>query len=468
MLGQLARVLIQVAGIVVLARLLSPEDYGLLAMVVAIVGVGEIFRDFGLSSAAIQAPTISKGQRSNLFWLNSGIGFTLAILTIVLAQPIALLYGEPRLAGICLVLSSTFLLNGIATQHKADITRQLKFRKLALIEVIAPAIGLAVGLVSAVVGFGYWSLVLQQVAIPLVAAILFLQAGRWVPQWYDKSESIRGFMKFGVNLLGAQMLTYASRNADSVVIGMRFGPASLGLYDRAFQMIALPLNQLNAPASKVALPILSRLDEDATRYSSFLLRGQSVMINMITPLLAFGASVAPAAVTIVLGAQWTESASLFQLLALGGIAQALSYATYWVFLSKGLTASNLRLTLVSRPLIVFGIIVGSNWGVQGVATAYAVGLLLNWPLGLWWISRVSDAPALGMFFNGVRALVVYGVAAVGTHIATTSLLQFNELGTAAIGLVIFLAIASLGLLWRPFRRDIAGILQLRSLLGKRK
>ncbi|MCV2395814.1 oligosaccharide flippase family protein [Actinotalea sp. M2MS4P-6] len=179
--GQGARMALQILSVAVLARLLAPEDYGLLAMVTVIVGVGEIFRDFGLSSAAIQAPDLSKAQRSNLFWINAGIGVLLAGIVIASSGLIATLYGRDELATLAKVLSVTFVFNGLATQYRADLVRGLRFAWTAAAELAAPAVALVTAVLAALAGWGYWALVAQNVAQSLTLLIGYVIGGRWLP-----------------------------------------------------------------------------------------------------------------------------------------------------------------------------------------------------------------------------------------------------------------------------------------------
>jgi PST family polysaccharide transporter len=465
MAGQVARVSIQLVGLVVLARLLSPSDYGLLTMVIAIIGVGEIFRDFGLSTAAVQARTLSKAQRSNLFWINSFIGLGLTLVVLALSYPIALFFDEPRLQPIAAVLSVNFLLNGIATQFKADLNRQMKFSRLALIEILAPLAGLIGGLIAALSGLGYWSLVIQQTVLPVVMLLLFIAATRWLPGRMQRGVPMRHFLKFGVGLLGVQLLNYASRNADSIVIGARLGPAQLGIYDRAFQLLVLPLNQINAPATKVALPVLSKLQDDSVRYAKFILRGQSVLVHLITLIFALAIAQANPLILILLGEKWQGSTVVFQVLAVGGVMQALSYACYWVFLSHGLIASNLRFALITRPVVVLAVVVGSNWGVVGVAAGYSLALFLIWPFGMWWISRASNAPAGRMFVNGLRALVAYAACGAASFLLTDWLEPTSPFVEVLLGIGgFFVTFLLIGAAWPQFRKDVVQIAQIRSIM----
>lgn len=468
MAGQAAKIVVQFGGIVLLARLLSPADYGLMAMVTAVVGVGEILRDFGLSSAAIQARSVSREQRDNLFWINSGIGLVLALGVYVAADAIAGFYAEPRLAAISQALAITFLLNGMTTQYRAQLGRELRFGRLALGDVGGQALGLVAGVAAALAGFGYWALVLQQVVQAVVNLALLVLAARWLPGRPRRGVPMAAFLSFGWNLMAAQLLGYASRNVGQVIIGQRIGADALGYYNRAFQLLMMPLNQINAPATTVALPVLSRLQDEKERYAAFLLRGQTVMVHLIVAVFAFAGAQALPLIVLVLGEQWRPAVGLFQVLTVGGVFQAVAYAAYWVFLSKGLMRAQLGYSVVARLLTIACIVVGARWGAMGVAIGYALGLALIWPLSLLWIGRISDAPALALFANGLRALTGYGLCAlaswwVAARWGGEDLPLRLALGAAAM-------LACFGLLcalWPAFRRDVAAILHSRTLLGKR-
>ncbi|WP_434027706.1 lipopolysaccharide biosynthesis protein [[Pseudomonas] boreopolis] len=464
MAGQAAKMAVQFGGIVLLARLLTPHDYGLMAMVTAIVGVAEILRDFGLSSAAIQARHVSREQRDNLFWINSGIGLVLSVAVFASAHAIASFYAEPALVTISQALAVTFLLNGMTTQYRAHLSRGLRFGQVALSDVGAQVAGLAAGVAAALLGWGYWALVLQQVVQAFVNLAIAAACSRWLPRGYRRDAAMGGFLSFGWNLMAAQLLGYASRNVGQVIIGARTGAEALGLYNRAFQLLMMPLNQINAPATTVALPVLSQLQDERERFGAFLVRGQTVMVHLIVALFAFACAQALPLIVLVLGEQWRDAVPLFQVLTLGGIFQAAAYAAYWVFLAKGLMRQQLVYSVVSRVLLIACILVGSWWGVMGVAASYSIGLLLLWPLSLVWIGRISDAPAAALFNNGLRALAGYGAAAALSWYVSWRiggpLWQVLGIGCAAMALgcvAVFLA-------WPAFRRDVMAIVDIRKLM----
>ncbi len=470
MAGQVLKMTVQFGGIVLLARLLSPYDYGLMAMVTAIVGVAEILRDFGLSSAVIQAREVSREQRDNLFWINSGIGLTLALVVFASSSWIAHFYHEPTLVTISQVLAVTFLLNGMTTQYRAHLSRGLRFGQLALTDVGAQTLGLIAGVAVALAGYGYWALVWQQVVQALLGLVISGACARWLPRGYHRAAPMRSFLSFGWNLMAAQLLGYASRNVGQVIIGHRIGAEPLGLYNRAFQLLMMPLNQINAPATSVALPVLSQLQDDPKRFGAFLLRGQTVMVHLITAMFAFASAQALPLIVLVLGEQWRSAVPLFQVLTFGGIFQTASYATYWVFLAHGLMRQQLVYSVVGRVLLIGSIFIGSIWGVMGVTVGYTIGLALMWPLSVIWVARIAPSvPAASVFNNALRAIIGYCACGAASMAASwrwggDSLWQQLAVGVVAMGAtfgVVFLA-------WPAFRRDVMAILHIRSLLREAK
>jgi PST family polysaccharide transporter len=460
--GQGVRLLVQLTGIAVLARLLEPGDYGLVAIVAVIIGIGELFRDFGLFSAAVQAPTLTDGQRDNLFWVNTGIGVLLAGLLCAVAPIVGAGFGDDRLAPLAVVLSATFVLNGISTQYRAMHSRHLRFGRLALSEVCGQVGGVLAGILLALGGAGYWALAAQQLTQGLVALAVLLANSRWLPGRYRRSESIRPFVGYGMPLLGAQLLNYLSSNVDTLTIGARFGTAPVGLYNRAFQLVMMPLVQVHAPSTRVALPVLSRLRGDRQRFADFLTAGQVVLLTLIGGVFAVLFAQAPAAVAVALGPKWDDVVPLFRMFLFAGFFQAANYACYWVFLAKGLTRQQLRYALATRPLMTALVIAGSLWGVHGVAAAYAAGMALTWPVALLWLRSVSDAPVGLMFRNGVRAGVVFAAASALSWLMTRALPDGAVALHLLIGSLTVIGAAGVAcLLWPSFRRDMLTVVALR-------
>ncbi|MDR5172636.1 lipopolysaccharide biosynthesis protein [Methylobacillus flagellatus] len=407
--GQAARVLVQVISIVVLARLLTPADYGLTAIVVTLVGLGEIVRDFGLSSSAVQADSLNNREKSNLFWINSLIGTSLAALLFFSAPLLAAWFQDARLADIARVMSLAFLFNGLATQYKAALTRDMKFSHLAISDSLAALLSMVVGIVAAYQGMQYWAIVIQQILLSFFTLVLYVMFHRWLPAWPDIHTSVRRFITFGMHLMGSQMLGQLSRSVDTLIIGQRFGADLLGIYNRGQQLVFMALNQINAPSTTLAIPVLSKLKHDSKEYYRFLNYGQSVLMHAVS--LFFGLLVlnADLVINIMLGQQWLSAIPIVQILAIAAIFQVANYSSYWIFVSKGLTRDQLIFTLVSRPVMILIIILGAVWNIYTVAAAYALALLFIWLYCYFFLSK-RDIDVTALLKNSVVVCISYLLA----------------------------------------------------------
>lgn len=402
--GQLTRMVLQLASVVVLARLLTPRDYGLMAVVLVVVGIGEIFRDFGLSTAAIQAKHLSREQRDGLFWINSAIGVGLTVATFVGAGVVSAVFHQPLLMRMTQVLALTFTVNGLTTQYRADLNRRMRFGALALSDVVGQAAGLVTAIVLAVLGAQYWALVAQQLVQVVCVLVLVGTMARWLPGWPRRHRNLGSFLRLGSSLMGTQLIHYVSNNLDTITIGMRFSSTSLGLYNRAFQLLMTPLGQLRSPATTVALPVLSRLQSDVHRAGEYLRRSQLAFGYTIVPAMALAAGAARPLIEIFLGEQWVQVAPVFALLAIAGTCQTLAFVGYWVYLSRGLGASLFRYTVLTFFIKLACILVGSTWGVTGVAAGYTLAAVVEWPLSLWWLSRITVIPVRDLLLGATRIL----------------------------------------------------------------
>jgi O-antigen/teichoic acid export membrane protein len=459
--AQGARILIQVASVVVLSRLLSPEDYGLIAMVIAVIGIGEIFRDFGLSSAAIQSPTLSKGQRDNLFWINAAIGLVLAAGVYLGSGLLAVVYDHDELVGIAHALSLTFVLTGLTTQYRASLVRDLRFVSLARADVASPAIALVASVAAALAGWGYWALVAGQLTQALVQLVMLAVSARWLPGLPRRGQQMRGFVRFGWNLVGSQLVGYISNNIDSVIIGRQFGAGALGIYNRAFQLLMTPLSQIRSPLTTVALPVLSRLVDDDRRFGDYIARGQLALGYSLVAGLGIAVGAAEPITRLFLGEQWTGVAPILRLLAIAGIFQTLAFVGYWVYVSRGLTGDLFRYSLVSAAIKVVCILAGTPFGVVGIAVGYAIAPAVSWPISLWWLSRRSSIPTRRLYLGALRVLSVVIVSAAASAGVSIAAVAWGPLAQLALAVATTVAVYALAA-WivRPVRRDLASVLEM--------
>jgi PST family polysaccharide transporter len=415
LVGQVGRIGIQLLSVVVLARLLSPTDYGLVAIVLAVVGVGEIFRDFGLSTAAVRAHDITRRQCDSLFWLNTAIGGVLALAAVACAPLVARLFDHDALVPITQVLGLTFLLNGAVAQYRAMLNRDLRFGALVMADLGSQLAGTAIAIAVALAGGGYWALVAQQLGAAGTTLLGCLVLTRWVPRLPRRGTDIREFVSFGGGLVASQVVTFLNTNVDTVTIGLRFPTSELGLYNRAYQLLMRPLSQLRTPTTSVALPVLARVREDRERFDALLVRGQLALGYSLVAGTAIAAGAAEPIIAVFLGDRWDGVAPMFALLAAAGAFQTISFVGGWVYLARGLTSDLFRYSLLSLAIKVVCVLVGSSWGIVGVAAGFALAPALAWPLSIYWLSRVTPIPVRALYAGAGRILATASLACAATY-----------------------------------------------------
>lgn len=412
---QVARILLLLVSIIVLARLLSPADFGLLAMVTSIIGIAELIRDFGLSVASIQSKELTDEERSNLFWLNTVIGAMLTFAVYFLSWPIAALYDDVRLIEITQALSVIFVINGIATQFKAQINRALRFVALGAVEVLPQAIAIGLAIAVAMACHSYWALILQVLTASVLEAVLCIALAGWFPGRYRRNVPVRRFLRFAGALVGTQSLAYISKNIDNVLLGVFRGPAELGLYSRAYQIVILPLTQITTPLSRVAIPVLSRLQDSTTKFMEYLKVAQFATIAATSLVYGFLIGFGEPLVRLILGSGWDGASAILQILAISGIFRALGQVPYWIFVSLGQTNKQLLIYLYGQPIIIAAIAVGTTWGTVGVATGCTIGYAAFWALNMWWAGRSTGISTNQLAASGFSLVTVLAlpIAVIG-------------------------------------------------------
>jgi O-antigen/teichoic acid export membrane protein len=370
--AQAAQLLIKFASVPILARLLTPEDFGLIAMVTAVVGFVSMFKEAGLSMATVQRAEINHGQVSTLFWINAVLGALLMLTTACLAPGVAWFYREPRLVGVTLVLSMGIFLGGLTIQHQALLRRQMRFGTLGLVTVVANLIGVATAITLAALAVGYWALVLAPVMNAMVSAVLMWKATGWRPGAPRRGTGVRPMLLFGSNLTGTNFLTYACRNLDNVLLGSVWGAGALAIYSKAYSLLMLPIHRVAGPIHAVAVPTLSRLQEEPERFRNHFCKGVELLATARMPVAAFAFVGVENIILTMLGSQWTESIPVFRALSPSAFVGSIAFGSSWLFLSLGRTDRQFRANLCISIAILASFFIGLRWGPLGVATAYTI------------------------------------------------------------------------------------------------
>lgn len=410
--AQGANFVLRVGSLMVLARLLVPADFGLVGMVTAITGVLQLFRDFGLSAAAIQRPTVTEEQISTLFWINMLVGALLGFLCVGLAPAVAAFYHEPRLVAVTSVLGAGFLFNAAGIQHGAILQRQLRFSALGVINTIAWTAAVAVGVIGAIAGFGYWALVAMTVTVPLAVTIGCWAATGWVPRLPHKRVGIRSMMRFGGALTLNGVVGYVASNFDKILIGRFWGAEAIGIYGRAYQLSNIPTSNLNSAAGDVAFSVLSRLQDNPTRFRSYFLKGYSLVLALTIPATVGCALFADDLISVVLGRKWTAVVPILRLLAPTILVSATVGPMWWLLMSLGMIRRIVKLGLLYAPVMIMGYVIGLPYGPKGVAFAYScVLMLLAIPLIAWAVH--GTAVSFGDILLAASKFLVSGAVAGG-------------------------------------------------------
>lgn len=376
--GQGITFAINLVGTAILARLLAPSDFGLVAIVTAITGMATLFGDSGLSMATIQRNKIIHEQVAILFWINSGLGVLLAGLLCLLSPVIAWFYADPRLVLITVAISMSFVIRGLGVQHSALLQRNLLFFKQTGSMVTGTLLGYSAAIAGAIFGAGYWALVIQSLGTALGTSISLWLACRWRPGLPRRTTGIAGMLSFGGALTGANALNYLMRNADNLLVGWYWGATALGYYSRAYAIMMLPMSQLSSPISQVAIPALSRLQNDEKAFAQVYYNGVKAVVSLSLPLCVFMAACAEPLVLAILGKQWISTIPIFVALTPAAFLSTFTQTVGWVYNSLGRGRRQLRWTMYAVPVYLLSFTLTLPYGPVAVAGGFSVllGLLI--------------------------------------------------------------------------------------------
>lgn len=441
--SQALKFALNILSTTILARLLTPNDYGIVGMATTLTSFVALFKEMGLSSATVQRPSIRREEISTLLWINVGLSIVLAVITISLAPAIALFYDEPRLKFVTAWLALPFILQGFTVQNDALLRRQMRFAALAWIEVLSLLAAFVVAATLAYQGSGYWALVASSVTLGLVSVLGVWVACPWTPCAPTLSAEVKEMLRFGGNLTGFSTANYFARNSDNVLIGRFWGSQQLGLYNRAYQLLMLPINQLAAPLASVLVPLLSRLVDQPELYRKTYLRVVEKLALVTMPGMMFLVLTADWFIEVLMGPKWAAAAPLFAWLGLAGLLQPVANTTGWLFVSQGRTREMFRWGILGGGALVAFIVAGLPWGASGVATSYAIGSLLIFPILVWYVARSGPVDQRGLY----RALALPCLASGVVAALVMALRGFVSAQTPVAGLLTTLLASCSGVLF---------------------
>lgn len=440
--AQALRLALLLISLVVLGRLLSPADFGVFAFALALVGVAELLRDFGLSSSAVSARHLTPAEKSNLFWMNTSLGFG---LTVIIASAGAIgvaIHPHSSVSFAMIGLSLVYLMNGVQTQFQVELTRSFRFTAIAATDIASQTVGLAIAIIAAVQGAGYWSLVIMQVAISITLLAGRASTARWRPGRPRFDVPMRQHLQYGWGLGMSQALSYFSINAPIYALGAFAGANGVGIYSRAAQVVNVPMNQVFAPLTNVALPSLSRVYGKASFHEH--MRGVTNLVALVGAVSFMSLfAIAPWFTPLILGPSWSDATRVLQWLCVGAMFQSLTFPFFWVFLASRRTRDLLNYSLISKPLSVLMVTIGAaTAGTTGAAIGLTLGFATAWPMCAVWLRTSEEFDASEVFRDSLRILVM-GMAgiliALTLHRVVDGLLMQSTvalLGAAVASLVV--------------------------------
>ena len=370
--AQAVRFAIQTASTMILARLLAPEDFGLVGMVTVLMQFVLFFRDFGLTQATVQRPTINRSQISNLFWFNVAASVGIAALFALSAPFVALFFKRQELTAVTLVLSISVLVEGVGFQHRALLMRAMQFTRLAAVDITAQLIAATIAIGMGFAGMRHWALVALYVSGSVFSTSFLCLATRWMPSRPRRNVGTKPFLTYGGNIFGFNLVNYFSTNTDSILVGRFAGAKELGYYGNAFRFILLPISQISGPLNQVFMASLARLQTERARFAETYYRFMLMLSLMTMPAVMFVVSTADNLIPVLLGPGWGRTALLLQAMALAGLSNALNISAGLVLAATGRSGTLFRLGIFNAVVIVAGYAVGVRFGALGDALSMSI------------------------------------------------------------------------------------------------
>ncbi len=433
-LAGLANYVLQIGATVLLARLLTPEDFGLISMVTSLTGILLMLRDIGLSDAVIQAQSLDQRQMSTLFWINALFNSGLSLVVIFLAPLVARFYGEPRVLSVTIVLSLTFVFYGLSDLHMALLKRSMHFWSVGTGQIVATLLSNSAAVLLAWRGYGYWALVARNVVLAVSVVAVAWIACRWRPGLPARRVGIGSFIAFGANSLGYLIMNYFTRNLDKTLVGRKYGAMQLGYYDKAFGLFTIPVSQLTTSLHHVAVSTLGKLRGEPEEYRRYYLSALAAIAFLGMPVCAFLSAMSRDIIVVLLGPKWIAAAPLFFLFTLSGGVHIVYSTHEWLHVSLGRADRWFRWGIIALTVTVTGYAAALFISTKAVAAAYALSIFVLVGPCLEYAGR-----PIGLHFRDVVACVwKYFVAAALAGVLSRVLLD-RLAAQESPGLRVFIA-----------------------------
>lgn len=394
--AQLVKIIIQFLSVILISRLLSPEDFGVVASIMPLVIFVSTFQEIGLQQAVVQRQEIRDDQLNAIFWVLTAVGVVCFAIVVLLGPAAVWFYDDERLWKVAIVAAIPIIINNFNSIHLSLMNRHMRFTALAIIDVLAAIGGFVAALIGALYGLGYWAIMLNPIVMSLISCIGSNIATHWRPS-RPSFRLDKDIFRFGVNLTGFNLIIFLGRNLDVLLIGRYVGATALGYYDRAQRLLYFPLQNLNTPLTRVMLPILSKIQHDKERLRSIYLRTAGLLALVSVPGIAAVTFSGEQIIGLLLGEKWLPVAPIFWWLGIAALNLPLTFTEKWLFVAQGKTKELLMIGTFVSIITALSFLIGIQWGVVGVAAAYAISnYLLRIPVSYWAISKIGPVSMADM------------------------------------------------------------------------
>lgn len=370
--SKIGRQILQFITTIILARLLSPFDFGLMGMALVITGFLDLLKDLGTTSAVIRQKNPSEEFLSSVYWMNISIGLVFTIVLYLSSVWVGALYHEGKVIPVLRFISFAFLISSIGSLHQTLLEKDLCFKKLAQLEIFSMLVASLVGIIFALNGYGVMSLAYQSLTGSIVMTLLLWCTSQWRPKWIFHWRQIKSVGRYSANLTGFNVFNYFARNADNLLIGCFLGAQALGWYQLAYRIMFYPLQSVSDVVGRVIFPLYSHVQDDPIAFRRVYLKVVGTIAFVTFPLMTGIMAVSKTFIMTVFGVQWTIVASLIMILAPIGMVQSVGTTVGAIYLAKGRTDWMFRWGVGVGILVIISFVIGLHWGVVGVAAAYAI------------------------------------------------------------------------------------------------
>lgn len=466
---------IQMAATVVLARILTPKDFGIVAMVTTFSLLFSNFGINGITEAVVQEDKLDHAQASNLFWMTLCGGVALTVGFVAAGSLLARFYSEPLVASVTRGVALAILLTSISVVHLALLKRAMRFSALAANDIVAKAASVAVSIALGLEGWGYWALVAGLCVLPLSTSIGAFVLCRWTPGPPRRAHATAAMTKFAMFTYGRFSMNYFARNADNLLVGWRFGAPALGFYKKAYDLFSLAASQLVSSISIVAVAALSRARSNSAQFRRYLLGAMTVTTFLGMWIAGDLTLVGKDLILVLLGPQWGEAGRIFVWFA-PGIGAMMLYGTHgWIHLSIGRADRWLRWGIIEWIVTILLFFAALPWGPRGIAAAWCVSFWVltlpamsfaGAPIGLnaWAVAEVAWRYVVAALVAGIASAdaarsLAGAISVVGITAAILRIVLVSVTYTALyLGVVILLHRGT-----APVRRMVGLIREMTSL-----